>query len=145
MIYFLKKKRKKITTIIIIITVPFHESRLNWVHDPAPPQPRCMEHTVTVPHSDSGDNSSISVPRNTRAPIPSGSTRSHPKPVSERKNSENEVSAIATRGPSGAPLSPVLPKKCRRRRRRQARHAANRNSGAISTAPVTPDERWANQ
>ena len=127
------------------ITVPFHESRLNWVHDTAPSPPRRMEHTVTVPHSDSSANSSVSVPRNTLAPIPSDSTRSHPKPVPERKNSENEVSAIATRGSSGAPLSRALPKKCIRRRRRQARRTANRNSEAISTAPVTPDERWANQ
>ena len=127
------------------ITVPFHESRLNWVYDPAPSQPHRMEHTVTVPHSDSSANSSVSVPSNTCAPIPSDSTRSHPKPVSTHKNSENEVSAIATRGSSGAPLSPALPKKCRRRRRRQAQHAANRNSGASSAAPVTLDERWANQ
>ena len=36
-------------------------------------------------------------------------------------DSNNEASAIATRGSSGAPLTPSLPKKCRRRRRRQAR------------------------
>ena len=103
---------------------------------------------VTVPPSDSSANSSgssVSVSSNTRAPIPSDSTRSHPKPVSVSKTSENEVSAITTRGSSGAPLSPALPKKCRRRRRRQARRAANRNSAASSAAPVTPDERWANQ
>ena len=123
------------------ITVPFHESHLNWVHDPAPSPPRRMEHTVTVPHSDSSANSSVSVSSNTRAPISSDSTRSQPKPVSVRKTSENEVSAIATRGSSGAPFSPALPKKCRRRRRRQARRAANRNSAASSAAPVTPDER----
>ena len=87
----------------------------------------------------------VSVPSDTRAPISSDSTRSHTKPVSVRKTSENEASAIATRGSSGAPLSPALPKKCRRRRRRQARRAANRNSAASSAAPVTPDERWANQ
>ena len=59
--------------------------------------------------------------------------------------SNNEASAIATRGSSGAPLTPSLPKKCRRRRRRQARRAANRNRAPSSAAPVTPDERWANQ
>ena len=59
--------------------------------------------------------------------------------------SENEASAIATRGSSGAPLTPALPKKCQRRRKRQAQRAANRNSVASSAAPVTPDERWANQ
>ena len=59
--------------------------------------------------------------------------------------SNNEVSAIATHGSSGAPLTPSLPKKCRRRRRRQARRAGNRNRAPSSAAPVTPDERWANQ
>ena len=47
--------------------------------------------------------------------------------------------------PSGAPLTPSLPKKCRRRRRRQARRAANQNRAPSSAAPVTPDERWANE
>ena len=60
-------------------------------------------------------------------------------------NSNNGASAIATRGSSGAPLTPSLPKKCRRRRRRQARRAANRNAASSSAAPVTPDECWANQ
>ena len=59
--------------------------------------------------------------------------------------SNNEASAIAKRGSSGAPLTPSLPKKCQRRRRRLARRAANRNRASSSTAPVTPDERWANQ
>ena len=59
--------------------------------------------------------------------------------------SNNEASAIATCGSSGAPLTSSLPKKCRRRRRRQARRAANRNAASSSAAPVTPDERWANQ
>ena len=45
--------------------------------------------------------------------------------------------------PSGAPLTPSLPKKCRRRR--QARRAANQNRAPRSAAPVTPDERWANE
>ena len=146
----------------ICITVPFHESRLNWVHDPTPPPSRRLESTNTVPRSDSSDNSSVSIPRNALAPIPSdslhnfsvsvssapnpnNSMRSYPKHVPERKKSENEVSAIATHGSSAAPLSPAPPKKCRIRRRRQARHAANRNSGNISAAPLTPDARWANQ
>ena len=144
------------------ITVPFHESRLNWVHDPTPPPSQRLESTNTVPRSDSSENSSVSNPRNDLAPIPSASLhnssasvssapnpndsmRSYPKRVPECKKSENEVSAIDTRGSSAAPLSPVPPKKCRIRRRRQARRAANRNSGTISAAPLTPDARWANQ
>ena len=108
-----------------------------------------MERTFPVPPIDSSalisSNSSVSIPSGSSAPNPSDSVRSHKNPVSARNNNENEASAIATRGSSGAPLTPSLPKKCRRRRRRQARRAANRNSAASSAAPVTPDERWANQ
>ena len=163
--YYLARQGRRVVLRGGNITVPFHESRLNWVHDPAPPPSRRIDSPNTVPHSDSSDNSSVSVPRNTRAPIPSDSLHSrdnssvsvpsvpipndslcsHPKQKPERKKSENEMSAIATRGSSEAPLSPAPPKKCRIRRRRQARHAANRNSGTISAAPVTPNERWANQ
>ena len=71
--------------------------------------------------------------------------RSHNSNVSVHKNSDNQASAIATSGSSGAPLTPSLPKKCRRRRRRQARRAANQNRPPSSAAPVTPDERWANK
>ena len=142
--------------------MPFHESRLNWVHDPTPPPSRRLEATNTVPRSDSSENSSVSIPRNILAPIPSASlhnssvsvssapnpnnsVRSYPKHVSERKESENEVSAIATHGSPAAPLSSAPPKKCRIRRRRQVKRAANRNSGTISAAPLTPDACWANQ
>ena len=115
------------------MTQPFHESRLCWIHDSTPSPPRRVEHTFPVPPSDSS------------APIPSDSVRSHDDKVSVCKNSDNQASAIATCGSSGAPLTPSLPKKCRRRRRRQARRAANQNRPPSSAAPVTPDERWANQ
>ena len=59
--------------------------------------------------------------------------------------SDTQASAIATRTSSGAPLTLPLPRKCRRRSRRKARRAANENSAPRSAAPVTPDERWANQ
>ena len=151
-----------IITSMVIVTVPFHESRLNWVHDPAPPPSRRLESTNTVPRSNSSANSSVSVPRNILAPIPSASlnnssdnvssashpdnsVRSHSQHIPERKKSENKMSAIATCGPPAAPLSPAPPKKCRIRRRRQAKRAANRNSGIISAVPLTPDARWANQ
>ena len=58
--------------------------------------------------------------------------------------SDNQASAIATSVPSGAPLTPSLPRKCRKRRRRKARRATNENREPRSAAPVTPDERWAN-
>ena len=144
------------------VTVPFHDSCLNWVHDPAPPPSRRLESTNTVPLSDSSANSSVSVPRNILAPIPSASlhnssdsvssaprpnnsVRSYSQHVPECKKSENKMSAIATRGPPAAPLSPASPKKCRIRRRRQAKRAANRNSRIISAAPLTQDARRANQ
>ena len=144
------------------VTSPFHKSHLNWVHDPAPPPSRRLESTDTVARSDSRVNSSVPIPRNPLAPIPSASwnnssvsdpsvphpsnsVRSNSRRVSKHKKSENEVSAIATRGSSTAPLSSAPPKKRRMRRRRQARRAANRNSGDTSAAPLTQDARWANQ
>ena len=68
-----------------------------------------------------------------------------PNVVPKRKDSENKMSATATCSPLAVPLSPAPPKKCRIRRRRQAQRAANRNAGIISAAPLTQDERWANQ
>ena len=134
---FIKKKKKK--------TVPFHESRLCWIHDPTPSPPRCMEHTITEPPSDSSapisSSSSVPIPSGTSIPIPSDSVRSPDKPVSVRNHHENQASAIATRGSPAAPLTPSLPKKCQRRRRRQAHRTANRKGAFDSATPVTPDER----
>ena len=147
--YYLARQGRRVVLRGGDIAVPFHESRLCWIHDPTPSPPRRMERTFSVPPSDSSatnsSDSSVSIPSGTSAPISSDSTRSHTKPVSVRNKSENEASAIATRGSSGAPRTPSLPKKCRRRRRRQARRAANKNSAASSAAPVTLDDRWANQ
>ena len=69
---------------------------------------------------------------------------SHSQRVPKNKDSENKMSAIATRGPPAVPLSPAPPKKCRIRRR-QAQRTANRNAGIIPAAPLTQDERRANQ
>ena len=71
----------------------------------------------------------------------------HPRDIHRtvRETSETQASAIAASAPSGAPLTPSLPKKCRRRRRRQARRASNQDKAPSSAAPVTPDERWANE
>ena len=73
------------------IKVPFHNSRINWTYDPAPPPPR----RATL----LSRNSHVSIPSNT---------------------CQNEVSAIATPGSLKAPPSSAPPKKCRIRRRRQA-------------------------
>ena len=71
--YYLARQGRRVVLLGGDITVPFNESRLNWVHDPAPSPPHRMERTVTVPPSDSSTNSSdssVSVPSATRAPIP---------------------------------------------------------------------------
>ena len=52
--------------------------------------------------------------------------------------------AITSESP-GAPYTPPQPKKSRRRRRRRNNRSANQNLAHRSTAPVTPDERWANE
>ena len=56
------------------ITVPFHESRLCWIHDPTPSPPRRMERTFSVPPSDSSapnsSDSSVSIPSGNSAPFP---------------------------------------------------------------------------
>ena len=131
--YYLARQGRRVVLRGGNVTQPFHESRLCWIPDPTPSPPRRAEQEFPVPSSDSV------------APIPSDSVRSYKNNVSVRKTSDTQVSAIATRGSSGAPLTPSLPKKCRRRRRKQARRAANQNRAPNSAAPVTPDERWANR
>ena len=100
----------------IIVTQTLFGSSMNWIYDPAPRR-------ATVHSSNTSVNS-----RDT--------------PV---LTSDTQASAIATRTSSGAPLTLPLSRKCRKRRRRQARRSANENSAPRSAAPVTPDERWANQ
>ena len=155
--YYLARQGRRVVLRGGNVTTPFHESRLNWIHDPAPPPSRRLESADTVPRSDSSANSSETIPRNALAPIPSDSLHNssvsdpsvpHPnnsvcsnsRHVFKHEKSENEVSAIATIGSSTAP-----PKKRRIRRRRQARRAANRNSRDVSAAPLTQDACWANQ
>ena len=92
-----------------------------------------------------GNLSRASHKKNSSAPRPGNSVHSHSQRGSPRKNNENKMSAIATRGPLAVPPSPAPPKKCRIRRRRQAQRAANRNSGIIPATPLTQDARWANQ
>ena len=115
------------------VTHPLYESRMHWIPDPTPSPPRRIGQELSVRDSDS------------LAPIPIDSVHSRDIPVKVRKTSDTQVSAIATSVPSGAPLTPSLPRKCRRRRRRKARRATNENTAPHSAAPVTPDERWANE
>ena len=106
------------------MTHPLYESRMHWIPDPTPSPPSRTGKDLSVKTSDSP------------VPIPSDSVRPRDAPVKVCETSDTQASAIATSVPSGAPLIPSLPRKCRRRRRRKARRAA---------APVTPDERWANE
>ena len=102
----------------LTVTQPLYESRMNWVHDPAPPASR----RATVDFSDT--------------PVDFSDT-----PVNA---SDTPASAIIGASP-GAPLASPHLKKSRRRRRRRNRRSANQNSAPRSAAPVTPDERWANR
>ena len=116
-----------------IVTHPLYESRMHWIPDPTPSLPRRTGKDLSVKTSDSP------------VPIPSDSVRPHDAPVKVSETSDTQASAIAMSVPSGAPLTPSLPRKCRRRRRRKARMAANEKAAPGSAAPVTPDERWANE
>ena len=117
------------------VTDPLYESRMHWIPDPTPSPPR----RTGIDYSDT-----LVKPSNPPVPIPSDSVRPRDAPVKSCNTSDTQASAIATNVPSGAPLTPPLPRKCRRRRRRKARQAANENTAPRSAAPVTPDERWAN-
>ena len=87
--FFLKVTFDSFSSSAPSVTVPFHESRLNWVHDPTPPPSRRLEATNTVPISDSSENSSVSIPRNILAPIPSASLHNSSVSVSSPPNPNN--------------------------------------------------------
>ena len=61
------------------------------------------------------------------------------------ENIDDAPTATITSASPGAPCTQPQPKKSRRRRRRKNHRSANQNSAHRSTAPVTPDERWANR
>ena len=139
-----KKKGKKEddprVSLITYVTQPLFESRMNWIHDPAPPTPHCtaMDYSDTpVQSSDTPVQS-----RDTRVKSCDTHTKSRDPPV---LTSDTQASAIAINASSGAPLALPHPKKSRRRRRRRNRRSANENSAPRSAASVTPDERWANR
>ena len=102
--YYLARQGRRVVLRGGDVTQPLYESRMNWVHDPAPP--------------------------------------ASPRPIVDFD--DTSASAITSASP-GAPLAPPQPKKSRRRRRRRNRRSANQNSAHRSAAPVTPDERWANE
>ena len=120
-LYYLAHQGRRVVLRGGDVTHPLYESCIRWIPDPRDSvRPRDINGTVR------------------------DSVR--PRDINEtvRRTSDTQASAITASVPSGAPLTPSLPKKCRRRRRRQARQAANQNRAPSSAAPVTPDERWAN-
>ena len=128
------------------VTQPLYESRMNWIHDPAPPPPRCtdMDYSDTpVQSSDTPVQSrdTRAKSRDTHVKFRDTHTKSRDPPV---LTSDTQASAIAINASSGAPLALPHPRKSRRRRRRN-RRSANENSAPRSATPVTPDERWANR
>ena len=108
--------------IILNVTQPLSESRMNWIHDPAPPAPR----RATLDCSDT-------LVRSIDNPVQSRDTHvnSRDPPV---LTSDTQASAIAIRASSRAPLALSHPKKSRRRRNRRS---ANENSAPRSATPVT--------
>ena len=123
--------------VLLVVTQPLFESRMNWIHDPAPPTPRhsAMDYSDTpVQSSDTPVQS-----RDTHVKSRDTHTKSRDPPV---LTSDTQASTIAINASSGAPLALPHPKKSRRRRNRRS---ANENSAPHSAAPVTPDERWVNR
>ena len=133
--YYLARQGRRVVLVLRggDVTHPLYKSRMHWIPDPTPSPPRSTGQELSVNNSDS------------LAPIPSDSVPSRDIPITVRKTSDTQAYAIATSAPSGAPLTPSLPRKCRRRRRRKARRATNENRAPRSAAPVTPDERCANE
>ena len=118
-----------------------------WIPDPTPPPPRRtgMDYSDTpVQSSDTPvqTRDNCVSPRDIPVKSRNAHTKSRASPVC---TSDTQASANATSASPGAPLALPLPRKSRRRRRRKARRSANENSAPRSAAPVTPDERWANQ
>ena len=127
---------------------------MNWIHDPAPPAPRC----ATMDYSDTPVQSSDTPVQSRDTHVKSRDThmksrdthmKSRDTHMKSREppvlTSDTQASATAINASSGAPLALPHPKKSRRRRRRRNCRSANENSAPRSAAPVTPDERWANR
>ena len=131
----------------ICVTQPLYESRMNWIHDPAPPPPR----RISMDYSDTPVQSSYTPvqSRDTRVKSRDTHVKSRDTHTKSRDppllTSDTQVSAIAINVSSRAPLALPHPRKSRRRRRRRNRHSANENSAPRSATPVTPDERWDNR
>ena len=71
--YYLARQGRRVVLRGGNVTSLFHQSHLNWIHDPTPTQSRRLESRNTVPRSKTKVNSSAPIPRNPLDPIPSAS------------------------------------------------------------------------
>ena len=151
--YYLARQGRRVVLRGGDVTQPLYKSRMNWIHDPAPPPPRCTD----MDYSDTPVQSSDTPVQSRDIRVKSRDTHvksrdPHIKSCDTHANSrdppvltsDTQASVIAINASSGAPLALPHPRKSRRRRRRRNRRSANENSEPRSAAPVTPDERWAN-
>ena len=145
--YYLVRQGRRVVLRGSDVTQPLFESRMNWIHDPAPPTPHRtdMDYSDTpAQYSDTPEQSRDTrvKSRDTHVKSRDTHTKSRDPPV---LTSDTQASAIAINASSGAPLALPHAKKSRRRRRRRNRRSANENSVPRSATPMTPDERWANR
>ena len=128
--YYLARQGRRVVLQGGDVTQPFYESRMNWIHDPAPPPPRHTD--MDYSHTPVQSRDTCVKSRDTHVKSRDTHMKSCDPPV---LTSNTQASAIAISASSVAPLALPHPKKSRRRRRRNHRSA---------NEPVTPDERWAN-
>ena len=160
--YYLARQGRCVVLRGVNVTSPLHQSRLHWIHDLNPNQSHRVEPRKTVSRNNNTVQNSDSIPRNPLDPIPSASwynssypvpsaspprnsVHSHSRPVprnNKENNSDNEVSASATRPSLPAPLSSIPTKKRRSRKRRLDRRTAERE---VRNSSFIQDARWANQ
>ena len=144
--YYLVRQGRRVILRGGNVNQALYESRMHWIHAPKPPPPRRtgMDYSDTPVQSSDTPVQSRDIcanSRDTHVKSRDAHTKSRTSPV---LTSDTQASAIATSASSGAPLALPHPRKSRRRRRRRNRRSANENSAPRSAAPVTPDERWAN-
>ena len=117
-----------------VVTQPLYESRMNWVHDPAPPASRCAPvdfSDTPVNYSDTPASAIISA--SPGAPL----TPPHPKKSRRRRRRRNRRSANQNSAPhSAAPVTPderLANKNSASQSATQPQSAANDPSQMMST------------
>ena len=88
---------------IYIVTSPFHQSHLNWVHDPAPAQSRRLEIKNTVPRNNTSENEVSAIATRNSPPAPSSSIL--PKKRRSRRRLARRAANRNSAHSSAAPLT----------------------------------------